>query len=99
MLTGRTQGEEPTKTEWWKNVHVDALWLTPAASVASGVVGIHVTLTIVGRWQVFLAPGAILMNVPTRHARVSGSPPPTWASVTGSSTSESQAVAVKARCT
>ena len=65
ILTGRTQGEDSTKRTWWKHVHVDALWLTPGASMTYGVVGVHVTLNLVGRWQIFAAPGAILMNVPT----------------------------------
>jgi hypothetical protein len=61
------QRDEASKTTWWRHVHVDALWVTPGASVSYGVVGIHVTLNVVGRWQIFVAPGAILLNVPTRQ--------------------------------
>ncbi|HLG58929.1 MAG TPA: hypothetical protein VI485_26525 [Vicinamibacterales bacterium] len=65
ILAQRTQHEAPTKTTWWNYLHVDALWSTPAVSATYGVVGIHATLKVVGRWQIFVAPGAILLNVPT----------------------------------
>jgi hypothetical protein len=67
MLARRNQNEASTKTTWWRHVHVDALWLTPGASLTYGVVGMHVTLNLVGRWQMFAAPGAILLNVATPH--------------------------------
>jgi hypothetical protein len=63
LLAGRT--EEDRKTTWWRHVHIDGLWLTPSTSASYGVVGVHVTLTLVGRWQIFIAPGAMLLNVPT----------------------------------
>jgi len=69
LLAARTAYEAPTHTTWWNHVHVDALWLGPNASMSYGVVGIHVTLKLVGRWQVFVAPGAILLNVPTSRGR------------------------------
>jgi hypothetical protein len=65
ILAQRTQREAPTKTTWWNYIHVDALWSTPAVTATYGVVGIHATLKVVGRWQIFVAPGAILLNVPT----------------------------------
>jgi len=65
MLTARTQDEKPTKSSWWSYIHIDGLWITPAASVTYGVVGVHVAFKVAGRWQLFAAPGAILLNVPT----------------------------------
>ena len=64
MQAARNQGEASTKSTWWRHVHIDGLWLTPNASVSYGVVGVHVTLKLVGRWQIFAAPGAMLLNVP-----------------------------------
>jgi hypothetical protein len=65
-------GEEPAKTTWWKHVHVDLLW--PAMQWSSstyGVIGLHLATPVGGRLQVFTAPGAILLNLPTRSgARV-----------------------------
>jgi hypothetical protein len=66
ILTQRTQQEAPTKTTWWEHLHLDALWFMPQphASVY-GVVGIHATIEVHGRWQIFVAPGALLLNLPT----------------------------------
>ena len=69
MQAARTQGEASSKRTWWRHVHIDALWLTPNASVSYGVVGVHVTLNLVGRWQMFAAPGAMLLNVPAPDGR------------------------------
>ena len=65
VITQRTQGEAPSKTKWWSHLHLDGLWSMPSASVTYGVVGVHVTFTVAGRWQAFLAPGVMLLNVPT----------------------------------
>ena len=59
------QGEAPPKTRWWNHMHLDALWVSPNTGTAYGVVGVHATLKVVGRWQIFAAPGALLVNVPT----------------------------------
>jgi hypothetical protein len=60
--------EDDRKTIWWEHLHADVLW--PAmqwqASVY-GVVGMHVATTVRGRFQVFIAPGAMLLNVPARN--------------------------------
>ena len=63
-----TQTEEPEKTVWWEHLHMDVLW--PAmqwqASVY-GVIGMHTATTVRGRFQVFITPGAMLLNLPTRN--------------------------------
>ena len=69
MLDARTQREAPARTRWWNNIHFDALWVTTQVPVTYGVVGIHATHKIRGRFQIFLAPGAILLNVPTPNGR------------------------------
>lgn len=61
-LNARSRSED-TRTTFWNNVHADALWMTPNSSASFGAIGIHVTLKVAGRWQVFVAPGAILLNV------------------------------------
>jgi hypothetical protein len=62
-LNARSRSEDATKTTFWNHVHADALWMTPNSSASYGAIGIHVTLRVAGRWQVFVAPGAILLNV------------------------------------
>jgi hypothetical protein len=63
-----TDQEAPTKTVWWEHVHLDLLW--PATQVRAsvyGIVGTHIATTVGGRLQVFLAPGAMFLNVPSRN--------------------------------
>jgi hypothetical protein len=63
-----TQREAPEKKIWWENVHVDLLW--PAVQWQNsiyGVAGMHFSTTVAGRFQVFTAPGAMLMSVPSRN--------------------------------
>jgi hypothetical protein len=69
LNTARTADETPQHTTWWNHVHVDALWMAPNTSVSYGVIGVHATLKVVGRWQMFVAPGAILLNVATPEGR------------------------------
>jgi hypothetical protein len=69
MLDDRVQRESPTKTKWWSHIHVDALWLTPQVPTSYGIIGIHVTFKVAGRLQLFGAPGAMLLNVPTSDGR------------------------------
>jgi hypothetical protein len=62
----RAQLESPQKSSWWSRVHVDAIWpMTRSGSSAFGVAGMHVTVPVGGRFQVFAAPGAILMRLPS----------------------------------
>ena len=60
--------EDSDKMVWWEHVHIDVLW--PAMQWRSsvyGVIGVHTSTTVAGRWQVFVAPGAMLLNLPTRY--------------------------------
>jgi hypothetical protein len=58
--------EAPERSVWWEHVHVDALWpMTQAGSSVYGVLGMHVTMSLTARLGVFIAPGAILVRLPT----------------------------------
>jgi hypothetical protein len=62
------QRENESKTTWWEHVHVDVLW--PAMQLRSsmyGVIGIHTATSVGGRVQMFVAPGAMLLNIPARN--------------------------------
>jgi hypothetical protein len=62
-----SQEEEP-RTRFWEHLHLDVLW--PAMQSGSslyGVVGMHATTSVKGRFQIFVAPGIMLLNVPTRN--------------------------------
>jgi hypothetical protein len=60
--------EEASKTRFWEHIHVDLFW--PALQWQAGIYGVagmHAATSIRGRWQVFVAPGAMLLNLPTRN--------------------------------
>ena len=65
IASARKQKEDDHKTVWWQHIHLDALWpMTQGTSGVYGVLGLHTTVDLTGRVQLFLAPGAILMRVP-----------------------------------
>src|SRR3954469_5454416 len=65
MNQARSSLEAPDKTQWWERIHVDGLWpMTRAGSNALGIVGMHTTMRVTGRMQVFMAPGIIMMRLP-----------------------------------
>jgi hypothetical protein len=75
----RTQNEAPRRTVWWQHVHLDALWpMTQGSSGMFGVVGLHTTIKVTGRVQVFVAPGAILMRVPDASGSQQWKPATDW---------------------
>jgi hypothetical protein len=66
VAQARSAHEAPRNTAWWEHVHVDGLWpMTQTGSNAIGVAGMHTTASLTKRLEVFLAPGAILMRVPS----------------------------------
>jgi hypothetical protein len=65
IASARKKKEDDQKTVWWQHIHLDALWpMTQGTSGVYGVLGVHTTVDLTGRVQLFLAPGAILMRVP-----------------------------------
>ena len=65
VATTRAQKETEDKSVWWRHVHLDAVWpMTQGTSGIWGVVGLHTTIDISGRVELFLTPGAMLMRVP-----------------------------------
>jgi hypothetical protein len=61
----RAQKETEDRSVWWRHVHFDALWpMTQGTSGIYGLVGLHSTIDLTGRVELFLAPGAMLMRVP-----------------------------------
>jgi hypothetical protein len=66
MVQQATADEEGDKTTWWEHVHLEAGWPAMQSGVSLyGVIGMHATTTVHGRFQMFVAPGAMLLNVPT----------------------------------
>jgi hypothetical protein len=65
LAMARAQREAPTKSLWWEHVHVDAAWpMTQWRSSVYGVIGMHATIEVAGRFEVFVAPGAMVLSLP-----------------------------------
>ena len=64
-VLGSAQEDAP-HTTWWEHVHMDLMWpdLQFGSSIY-GVVGMHHSTTVKGRFQVFTAPGMLLLNLPS----------------------------------
>jgi hypothetical protein len=58
--------EAEDRMTWWEHVHLDGAWPAMQGKGVYGVIGMHATTSVRGRFQVFVAPGAMLLNVPTR---------------------------------
>lgn len=75
----RAKSEAPRKTIWWEHIHLDALWpVTQVGSSAFGVCGVHATLNLTTRAQIFIAPGAILMRLPSLEGGQTWTPAADW---------------------
>lgn len=73
------QKESPTRTIWWEHVHFDALWpMTEWRGSVFGVLGMHATVEVAGRFHVFVAPGAILLNLPSGDGSREWRPATDW---------------------
>lgn len=66
-VAGSLSQEDDHRLTWWEHVHMDMLWPAMQAGASLyGVLGMHVTTAVRGRLQVFVAPGVMMLNVPTR---------------------------------
>jgi hypothetical protein len=79
LVQTRATSEAPRKTVWWEHIHLDALWpVTQVGSNAFGVCGVHATLNLTQRAQIFIAPGAILMRLPALEGGQTWTPAADW---------------------
>jgi hypothetical protein len=62
----RAMQEKLKKSIWWEHLHLDGLWtITDNGGGLYGVVGVHATIDLTNRLEIFIAPGAILLRLPT----------------------------------
>ena len=57
--------DDEGNTTFWEHLHLDVGWPALQANNLIGVVGVHATTSVRGRLEIFIAPGAMLLNVPT----------------------------------
>ena len=63
-----SQHEAPKNSVWWRNVHLDGLWSTTQSNVSVfGLFGMHLTVPVEGRMQIFVTPGILMVSVPTLY--------------------------------
>ncbi len=75
----RAEAEMPAKTVWWEHVHFDGLWpMTQWGASVYGVFGVHATVQVAGRLQVFVAPGTMLVNLPSSRGGREWKPATDW---------------------
>jgi hypothetical protein len=78
-MRARAQQEAPTKSLWWEHIHLDGLWAMPQwSSGVFGLVGMHASVDVAGRLQVFVAPGAIVLNLPNGRGSREWHPATDW---------------------
>jgi len=66
--TTQQREEAPVKTFWWQHVHVDGLWSTTQSNaMVFGLFGAHLTVEVEKRLQIFVAPGIMLVSVPSYY--------------------------------
>jgi hypothetical protein len=66
----RAREDKPSRTALYEHIHFASLWTTPqtqAAPGALGLAGIHATIDIQGRWQIYPFPGVMAVSVPNRQ--------------------------------
>lgn len=62
------QREDEKKTTWWEHLHIDVLWPAMQWRTSTyGVIGMHAATTVHGRLQAFVAPGVMVLNLPSRN--------------------------------
>jgi hypothetical protein len=73
------QKEAPTHSVWWKHLHVDGLWSTTQTNASVfALFGMHATIEVYGRAQIFAAPGILLMSVPSIYGNRELRPATDW---------------------
>jgi hypothetical protein len=60
--------EKPSTITWWEHLHVDLV--APALQAQSGIIGVggmHASLNVKGRLQMFAGPGVMFVSLPTAN--------------------------------
>ena len=65
--TARAQRDDTGRTRFLEHIHFASLWtnLDAGGSRAYGLVGVHATIDVRGRWQIYALPGLMAVSLPT----------------------------------
>jgi hypothetical protein len=68
IVKARAQKDEPTKMVWYEHVHFAGLWIDPqpqrGLGGAYGLAGVHATIDVHDRWQIYALPGILAVSLP-----------------------------------
>lgn len=70
IALSRTRENKPPRTALYEHIHFASLWTTPqtqAAPGALGLAGMHATISVHGRWEIYPFPGVMAVSVPNRQ--------------------------------
>ncbi len=61
----RQEREKDVRSKFWEHIHLDGLWpMTEVGTTLFGVAGTHVTFPVTERFQLYAAPGFMVINQP-----------------------------------
>jgi hypothetical protein len=66
IATARAQKDDLTRTRFLEHIHFASLWTSVqgvGGSQAYGLAGVHATIDVKGRWQVYALPGLLAVSV------------------------------------
>jgi hypothetical protein len=66
-VASRTQRDEPRRTRFLEHLHFASLWtnLEVGGNRAYGLAGVHATIDVRGRWQIYALPGVMAVSLPS----------------------------------
>ena len=67
--TARTQMDEPGRSRFLEHIHFASLWtnLEAGGNRAYGLAGVHATIDVRGRWQIYALPGLMAVSLPNLY--------------------------------
>ena len=71
VASASTSQDEPSKTRFIEHLHFASLWtnLDVGGARAYGLAGVHATIDVRGRWQIYALPGVLAVSVPNLQGR------------------------------
>jgi hypothetical protein len=72
VATARAQKDDLSRSRFLEHIHFSSLWASlqgVGGGRAYGLAGIHATIDVHGRWQIYALPGVMAISVPTVYGR------------------------------
>jgi hypothetical protein len=72
VATTRAQKDDTSRSRFFEHIHFASLWTnlqTAPGGRAYGLAGVHATIDVKGRWQIYALPGIIAVSLPNLQGR------------------------------